>query len=220
MSKSDYIFKKNGNKLEFVGDFDGLYKSEKDPWYQSNETSGEYNLYYIYSRDRLNNKLKEINPNSLLEVGCGLGYTTQIIQDCLPKCDITGMDISSVAVKRADKLFPNLKFKSSDISDVNLSLDIKYDVVVLNQLLWYILKSISDTFENCFSILNTNGRVVISQAFLTTPQLYAKDICDGYGGLISYLNKNMKNKFVIEYKNIDYSNHLKHNDGLIVLRKK
>ena len=47
MSKSDYIFKKNGNKLEFVGDFDGLYKSEKDPWYQSNETSGEYNLYYI-----------------------------------------------------------------------------------------------------------------------------------------------------------------------------
>ena len=147
MSKSDYIFKKNGNKLEFVGDFDGLYKSEKDPWYQSNETSGEYNLYYIYSRDRLNNKLKEINPNSLLEVGCGLGYTTQIIQDCLPKCDITGMDISSVAVKRADKLFPNLKFKSSDISDVNLSLDIKYDVVVLNQLLWYILNF-------CFNIFN------------------------------------------------------------------
>ena len=58
----------------------------------------------------------------------------------------------------------------------------KYDVVILNQLLWYILESLFITFENCFSLLNSNGRVIVSQAFLQSPQKYGADICDGFDG--------------------------------------
>ena len=108
---------------------------------------------------------------------------------------------------------------SGDISEINFHSDIKYDVVILNQLLWYILESLSETFENCFSILNPNGRIMISQAFLQTPQKYGKDICDGFDGLISYLGKNMADRFGIEYSNLDDSNSFIHNDGLITLKK-
>jgi SAM-dependent methyltransferase len=105
---------------------------------------------------------------------------------------------------------------SGDISGTNFNSDIKYDVVILNQLLWYILESLSETFENCFSILKPNGRIIISQAFLQAPQKYGKDICDGFYGLISYLSDH---RFNIEYSQLDDSNSFVHNDGLIILKK-
>ena len=213
-SKMNYIFKPNGDKLEFVGDFESLYKNEDDPWNQSGK-NGEISYYYDHSRTRLTNKLKEINPDSLLEIGCGLGYTTKIIQQSLPKCSVTGMDISKVAISKAIKLFPNLNFVSGDIRSASGRPDIKYDVVILNQLLWYVLESLYETFRNCFSILKPNGRIIISQAFLQTSQKYGKDICDGFGGLISYLNSH---KFNIEYSDLDDSNRFIHDDGLLVLK--
>jgi len=211
----NYIFKPNGDKLEFVGDFESLYKNEDDPWNQSGK-DGEISYYYAHSRRRLVNQLKEINPDSLLETGCGLGYTTKIIQESLPECNVIGMDISRTAIIKAVKLFPSLDFMSGDISGTNFYSDIKYDVVILNQLLWYILESLSETFENCFSILKPNGRIIISQAFLQAPQKYGKDICDGFDGLISYLSDH---KFNIEYSQLDDSNSFVHNDGLIILKK-
>ena len=214
----NYIFKENGDKLEFIGDFDSLYKNEDDPWNQSGK-DGEISHYYVHSRRRLVNQLKEINPGSLLEVGCGLGYTTQIIQESLPRCSVVGMDISNIATTKAGKLFPNLDFMTDDISGSKFHSEMKYDVVILNQLLWYILKSLFETFENCFSILNSNGRIVISQAFLQAPQKYGKDICDGFDGLMSYLNENMNHRFKIEYSNLEDSNSFVHNDGLIILNK-
>jgi len=211
----NYVFKPNGDKLEFVGDFESLYKNEDDPWNQSGK-DGKISYYYAHSRRRLVNQLKEINPDSLLETGCGLGYTTKIIQESLPECNVVGMDISRTAIIKAVKLFPSLDFMSGDISGANIYSDIKYDVVILNQLLWYILESLSETFENCFSILKPNGRIIISQAFLQAPQKYGKDICDGFDGLISYLSDH---KFNIEYSQLDDSNSFVHNDGLIILKK-
>jgi len=211
----NYIFKPNGDKLEFVGDFESLYENEDDPWEQS-AGSGSMAIYYEYSRKRLAEQLKKINPNSLLEVGCGLGYTTKNIQESLPACEVTGMDISRTAIKKAVKLFPSINFVKGDISNKRFNSDIKYDVVILNQMLWYILESLSGTFENCFSVLKPNGRMVISQAFLRAPQKYGKDICDGFDGLISYLNDHGLN---IEHSQFDNSNSFIHNDGLIIFKR-
>tara|TARA_R100001244_G_C5157564_1_gene130574 strand:+ start:773 stop:1420 length:648 start_codon:yes stop_codon:yes gene_type:complete len=210
----DYIFKPSGDKLEFVGDFESLYKNEDDPWNQSGK-EGDISYYYTHSRRRLISQLKEINPDSLLEVGCGLGYTTDIIQESLSGCNVIGMDISRMAITKAVKLFPYLYFVSGDISDTNFHSDIKYDVVILNQLLWYILESLSETIENCFSTLKPNGRIVVSQAFLQVPQKYGKDICDGFDGLINYLNDH---KINIEYFQLDDSKSFVHDDGLIILK--
>ena len=63
-------------------------------------------------------------------------------------------------------------------------------------------------------MLRPSGQVIISQAFLQTPQKYGKDICDGFDGLGKYLTKN---KFNIEYSNLDRSGHFIHDDGLLIL---
>ena len=79
----DYVFKaKSDNSLEFIGDFESLYKNEEDPWDQSGK--GATGNYYKISRDRLNEKLTELKFNSLTEIGCGLGYTTNYIKKSLP----------------------------------------------------------------------------------------------------------------------------------------
>lgn len=213
--KLKYIFEPNGDELKFVGDFESLYINNEDPWNQSGR-AGQMSNYYSHSRKRLVEKLKNINPESLLEVGCGLGYSTKNIQESLPDCNITGVDISKTAIMKAGELFPSLEFINSDIRDKDFTLDTKYDVVVLSQLLWYILESLPETLTNCLSILKPNGRVIISQAFLKTPQKYGKDICDGFCGLIDYL---IVNKYDILYHHLDNFDSLIHDDGLVVFRK-
>ena len=52
--KDEFVFRKNQNgKLCFVGDFDGLYDSNIDPWGQSANTDIDYKKYYNFSRTRI-----------------------------------------------------------------------------------------------------------------------------------------------------------------------
>lgn len=216
---NDFVFKEIDGKLKYVGDFDSLYKNVDDPWYQSCETDDPMKHYYKFSRDRLITQLTNINPKSILDIGCGLGYATEIIQNSLD-CDTVGMDVSEVAISRATDNFPNLKFKHGDIKNENFIVEEKFDLVILNQLLWYVLDSFSNVFENCFSLLKPNGNVVITQAFLISNQEYGSEIFNGFRGLIDYLNtEEVSSMFEIKYKNLDKSNSYVHKDGLIILGK-
>ena len=217
--KMNHVFKPAGEKLQFVGDFESLYKSEDDPWEQSGET-GKMGLYYTHSRGRLCTQLKKINPGTLLEIGSGLGYKLNVIQKHFPDCRGTGMDISQTATERATKLFPHLDFIVGDIKapDLNyFNLEEEYDVVILSQLLWYVLEDLPQVFENCLSALSTNGKLVICQAFLKAPQKYGKNICDGFEGLLQILKNSKLN---VEYCHLDDSDSFIHNDGIVILSRK
>jgi len=218
--KNNYVFKeKEDGTLVFVGDFESLYLNESDPWHQSASSDNEISKYYQYSRNRLNTQLKIINPNSIVEIGCGLGHTTDIIQKSMTSSEVFGIDISNAAILKAQKLYPNLHFRCADITLSNFSFYKKSEVVILSQLLWYILKSLPTVFDNCFSLLSENGSLIITQAFLRS-QKYGVEICNGFEGLINYINENAANKFKIEFSNLDDSEQFIHNDGLIVLKRK
>ena len=217
-TNSDYVFKETDGNLEFVGDFDSLYENEGDPWNQSAK-NGEISDYYLHSRKRLTNQLKNINSRSIFEIGCGLGYTTNDIQQSIPNAKVTGADISGIAIKKANKLFPNLNFVQANICETDFSFKQKQDVVVLNQLLWYILECFPVSLKNCYDLLKKDGKLVFSQAFLQSKQRYAAEISDGYDGLVNYLNENAKQLFKIEYSDFDKSKSFVHDDGLLILGK-
>ena len=217
-TNSDYVFKEVDGNLEFVGDFDSLYKNEGDPWNQSAK-NGEISDYYLHSRKRLADQLKNINSRSIFEIGCGLGYTTNDIQQSIPNAKVTGADISAVAIEKASKLFPNLDFVQANVCDTSFSFAKKQDVVVLNQLLWYILECFPVSLKNCYDLLEKDGKLVFSQAFLQSKQRYAAEISDGFDGLVNYLNENAKQLFKIEYSDFDDSKSFVHDDGLLILRK-
>ena len=225
VKNSDYVFKEINGNLEFVGDFDSLYKNEDDPWNQSAK-NGEISNYHLHSRKRLTNQLKNIDcvsskypAYSIFEIGCGLGYTTNDIQRSLSTAKVTGADISSVAITKAQKLFPNLNFVQANICDSNFSFEKKQDIVILNQLLWYILECFPVSLKNCFDLLKKDGKLVFSQGFLQSKQKYAAEICDGFDGLVGYLNKNANKLFKIEYSDFDNSKLFVHDDGLLILNK-
>lgn len=197
---SDYVFTENPRgELEFVGNFDGLYSSDTDPWDQSGE--GERMVdYYKYSRKLLNQRLARINPKNVLEVGCGLGVSTRIIAESLPNTRVDGVDISEIAVEKARRSFPDLQFFSKDIGAENFEWrkTREYDVVILHNVLWYILHCLPNVYRNSIRLLSMNGRLIICNAFLSN-QRFGRDIIDGFEGMKSYALKHWGNHFREEH---------------------
>ena len=212
---SDYVFKEVSGELQFVGDFESLYRNNDDPWSQSSY-EGEMGAYYLHSRNRLTKELKKEKVESILEVGCGLGFSTDAINKSTKALEIVGMDISDTAIKKARNIFPNFSFVQGDITS-NIFLDKRFDVVIMNQILWYILNFFPKAVSNCHSLLKEEGRLIFSQAFLIAEQKYGTDICNGFYGLKLLLNRN--SLFKLEFSDLDINSPLIHNDGIVSLRK-
>jgi SAM-dependent methyltransferase len=203
--------------LEYVGDFEGLYRHEKEPWGQSG-TDPRLADYYPFSRSNIARSVKlHCKTGTLLEVGCGLGYALNHLVRCNPEWIATGMDISPTAVNEASFLFPNLSFFTGDIRSP-LETKSTFDVIVLNQILWYILKELDQVFINCRSVLKADGLLVISTGFLRQ-QHYGTEIINGFNGLLSYLLHQQKEAFQIVEAHYDHSHRYLHHDGIVLLRK-
>lgn len=180
LSKSgEYVFASTKDGIRFIGKFDDLYRDIKDPWGQAEDE------YYIKRRFKLVESLRELSPSSVLDVGCGLGHATQAIKILVAK-DTSGVDISKVAIKRAEKLFPDVKFSVCNVA--NNFPRRRFDVVILNGILWYILYELDSVLERIEKNLNPNGYLVISQPFIKD-QKYGVGVIDGYEGLLKFLYK-------------------------------
>jgi len=214
----DYIFKTEKGKLKFVGDFDGFYKKENDPWGQKGEDSRLKN-YYAFSRKNLINTIKSISINNknILEIGCGLGYVVNELHKNISG-KITGMDISPTAIIKAKKMFPDIEFIVGDVCSKKLNCNKKFDVIIMNQLLWYILEKLPYVFKNIDNLLIKNGHLIFLNGFLRNQQ-YGKNIIEGFNGLIKYVLINHSKKYKVIKAEIDYSNTFLNYDGILLLKK-
>ena len=182
----DYIFTEKDGRLEFVGNFDGYYRDHADPWGQS--ATEEMSGYYRRARERLLAIIGQCPyHSSILEVGCGLGYVCEQIRCRFPDSQVFGLDISPVAVEKARALFPHILFSTGNIATPNL-LTQSYDVIILNQLLWYILHTMDAVLDNCRVHLSSNGRLIIANGFLRN-QRYGNDVMENYDGAFRYLSQ-------------------------------
>ena len=215
----DFVFKEqpSGN-LQFIGDFEGLYQNVFDPWEQS-ANKGDMSNYYDRSRKRLLENISPKKNSQILEIGSGLGFVTKLISDTYPFANCHGLDISKTAIKRASKLFPDIKFFVGDICSNSFDIPMKYDIVILSQLLWYILEDFPVALDNCSKIMKNDSKLIITQAFLKKPQKYAKDIMDGFHSLEEYLRLNPPNGLEIFFSDYDDNDDFIHYDGIVVLNK-
>ena len=159
----EYVFKKNNGALELVGDFDGLYNDLDNPWGQDGSDDRLGNYYKFSQNNILKHLLNITNSKIMLEVGCGLGYVVDFFnKNSHLICE--GADISKVAINKASVSFPQYTFYQLDIQDDIRFMKKKYDIVILNQVLWYVLERFENVFENVFHLLNKNGIFIISNA--------------------------------------------------------
>ncbi|MBL4710092.1 MAG: class I SAM-dependent methyltransferase [Flavobacteriales bacterium] len=219
MSRSkDYIFKKNNNVLELVGDFEGFYQNNNDPWDQNSKDS-DMSSYYEFSRKRLIQSIKSLkNVKTIVEIGCGLGIVTSLINESMDGCILSGIDISETAISKARLKYSHINFNVGNIASPSFNNPESLDVIILNQMLWYILENLDIAIDNVYNILNDEGFLIISMAFLNE-QNYGKDIIDGFDGLIDYCKSDINDKFELIYSDLDQSNDYDYNDGIVCLRK-
>ena len=221
--KNNSIFSKNNKgDLKFIGDFEAVYNEDNDPWSQSGCTDINYKKYYDYSRNKINEVIKSLHKQhiSILEVGCGLGYVVDLIARNNPKIEVNGSDISKKAIQIAKKKFPQYNFFVNDITSNKKNLDKKFDIVIFNQILWYILEKLDNSFLNSHRILKNNGYLIISQAFFRSEQKYGKDIVNGFKGLDDVMKSKYSYLFELKSKTFNNSEIYLHNDGNFVFKRK
>ena len=219
----EFIFQENQEgQLQFIGDFDGLYASDSDPWGQSanSGSDSDYSKYYNFSRTRIGEEIKSIkNKNTLLEIGCGTGYVLNFLADSLSGSSLSGVDISPVAIQQARKRFPEHNFAVGDIQSSGFMVEQKYDIVIFNQILWYILKNLKTAVFNAHKLLRPGGHFLISTAFLKEKQRYGAEIINGFSGCQEFMEIHHKPLFSLINSSLDQSSHLKFNDGILVYKR-
>jgi len=226
----NFIFDDIDGQLKFKGDFEGFYKSSIDPWGQTSLSEDkQMNLFYSKSRENLLEKVKLIYPliskkHPLIEIGCGLGYVSNLIQTHL-NIKVIGLDISKTAIEKAQQNFPDIHFILHDIRRQTKSFA-NPSIVILSNILWYILEDIdciTQNVINLFDPLNSNPYVIISNAFFKENQKYGTSICDGFEGAIKLFHSKFE-KLGLEINSIqaflDRDKGMKYDDGIIIFSLK
>jgi SAM-dependent methyltransferase len=220
MSRSkSYIFEKEEDgTLSLVGNFEGYYQDNEDPWEQESNSS-DMAEYYAFSRDRLVKCINSLDQKQdIMEIGCGLGVVSNIIKDGVDNSRLIGVDISQTAIEKAQDKYSDIKFIVGDISSESFKVENSVDIVVFNQMLWYVLEHLEQAIDNAYNTIANNGYLIISVAFLNE-QNYGKDIIDGFNGLLEYCNK-IESKFELVYSDLDESKKFDYNDGIVCLKKR
>lgn len=94
----------------------------------------------------------------VLDLGCGLGYMASY---CFSEGLYTGIDISPVAIKKAQKLFPGASFAVHDITKKLPFPDNSFDNVVCAETIEHL--------PNFKLTLNEMKRVAIDKILITVP---------------------------------------------------
>jgi len=202
----DYVFKEVDGQIKYIGNFEGLYHYVEDPWSQKGSQHHKPN------RLKLIKHLERLQPKSILDIGCGLGHLTQAAKTLITD-DVLGVDISKICIEKAGSLFPDTKFQELDIR--KSFPDRTFDIVILNGILWYILEDLDTIIDRIANSLDEGGCLIFVQAFISN-QRYAKDIIDGYSGMLkriqSYKQFNLIKTTCLSKDGRD--------DSIIILRKK
>ena len=154
---------KNSNLEE---SFNSLYRNSSDPW----ACSDTKYRYQLLKYSKLIALLPKREYRKALDVGCGLGMMSRLLAPYIGEG--LGIELSQVAVENAAKIsrsFPNLSFKQGDITKLGETVEGKYDLIVLADVLYYLSPlndtSIKGIIQMIEDLLEPGGIVLIANHF-------------------------------------------------------
>jgi SAM-dependent methyltransferase len=115
--------------------FETAYQESDDPW----ASASPHYRYQGLKYDRLVALLPHKRFTSALDLGCGLGLLSQKLTDRAES--VLGIDIAPAAIEQARRrgaAFDNLAFEPGDILNLPSTLDGKFDLVVVADVLYYL----------------------------------------------------------------------------------
>jgi len=163
---SDYIIQKDSSGLKkYIADYEGMYKNCDDPHYQSNFNKLEIDFVV----QTVKKVWRMSNLNSVIDVGCGLGFLSNHIFKELGNPKFFACDISETAISKASKKFKNINFfqfdleKKCEIPPQLISLMGENRLVLLTNVFYYIHEEkLKQSFENIKSLIGKDGYAIFT----------------------------------------------------------
>lgn len=110
------------------------------------------------------------NVTRILDVGCGIGWSTFEMSKAFPDCTIFGVDLSPNSISCAQQLFKkeNTNFRQADVTKDEIYSSNTVDAIVMIDVLEHISESDRyDFIEHINRLLNENGLFIV-----TCPTVY------------------------------------------------
>jgi cyclopropane fatty-acyl-phospholipid synthase-like methyltransferase len=103
------------------------------------------------------------DSSTILDVGCGIGWSTFEFAKTFLKSHVVGIDLSKNSIRAATHLFNTVNIKFKNASFFDLDGEMRFDSIVLLDVYEHIPKDERSKFNNLLSkILVENGRIVLS----------------------------------------------------------
>jgi trans-aconitate methyltransferase len=112
-----------------------------------------------------------LQPNRILEVGCGIGASTWRMARAWPNAEVVGIDPSAVSIDIANTCFrlPNLRYEQGLVEPGSLSSS--FDLVVLMDVYEHVAAAHRQSLHQALAeILTLRGRVILT---FPTPEMLA-----------------------------------------------
>ncbi len=147
-----------------------LYKNSKgDPWGQDWRASQL--VRYKKSIELLNRYTEKQRIADVLDIGCATGIFLRMLEENSLGKNLTGVDISEEAVKKAKKKFPQFSFSVSSLPHLN-KLDAGFDLISALEVIYYVSEGeLEKTLLRLKSMLKNNGYLLIS-IYLNQPPFF------------------------------------------------
>lgn len=134
------------------------------------------NQYLLFKDERtqpaidLANRIYIDNPKKIIDIGCGPGNSTQVLAKKFPNAYILGVDNSTNMIETAAKNYPNIDFKTCDVSKDLSMIDKDFDVVFSNACIQWIPNHYQ-LLKNMIGLLKIGGMLAVQ-----TPMNYKEPI--------------------------------------------
>ena len=188
----DYVIRDG----KFVGKFEEMYQNSADvPWHQDETVNAIFSDLTVAI-------LKRRSIESLLDVGCGLGYMAERLRREIPQLKrVVGIDVSETAIARARSLFPKVEFHAATLA--SLAGEEQFDVVVSKDVLWYVLDDLAGYLAG---LVRCSARwVYIGQSFPDMRPFYGEGILPNSAALLMYIqSRSYRIAYSVVERDADY----------------
>lgn len=147
--------------------------------------------------ERLLSFLDRKDFNDILEIGCGTGFLTQLVNDNFNFKTYTANDIVESCEKYVKEINPKINFIPADIEKAVENSDKKYDLIISNAAFQWV-ENLESFIKLLVSKLNDGGVLLFS----TFGSENFREVNFVLGKTLPYYSANKLQEIVKDYKNI------------------
>ncbi len=118
-------------------------------------------------------RLKEFSLKKILDIGCGIGWSSNEFSRNIPDAKVSGVDLSGGLIAAANEIFKtsNVNFSKKDVTEKDFTEYNQFDAVILLDVYEHLPKDYRAFFHQSIKKVLSDKGIVI----LTCPSIYTQE---------------------------------------------